>query len=88
MAFEAGRGGSGLEPKLAGLRLTPADFAGPRRVLPDAAAGTPRTSDGSWPGQAPDDSGPRHTGVASISRSSAAGGLRSDDEKRLAESKL
>ena len=34
MAFEAGRGGSGLEPKLAGLRLTPADFAGPRRRTP------------------------------------------------------
>ena len=33
-AFEAGRGGSGLEPKLAGLRLTPADFAGPRRRTP------------------------------------------------------
>ena len=34
MAFEADRGGSGLEPKLAGLRLTPADFAGPRRRTP------------------------------------------------------
>ena len=34
MAFEAGRGGSGLEPKMAGLRLTPADFAGPRRRTP------------------------------------------------------
>ena len=34
MTFEAGRGGSGLEPKLAGLRLTPADFAGPRRRTP------------------------------------------------------
>ena len=34
MAFEAGRGGSGLEPKLAGLRLTPADFAGRRRRTP------------------------------------------------------
>ena len=34
MPFEAGRGGSGLEPKLAGLRLTPADFAGPRRRTP------------------------------------------------------
>ena len=34
MAFEAGRGGSGLVPKLAGLRLTPADFAGPRRRTP------------------------------------------------------
>ena len=34
MVFEAGRGGSGLEPKLAGLRLTPADFAGHRRRTP------------------------------------------------------
>ena len=34
MAFEADSGGSGLEPKLAGLRLTPADFAGPRRRTP------------------------------------------------------
>ena len=34
MAFEAGRGGSGLEPKLAGLRLTPADLAGRRRRTP------------------------------------------------------
>ena len=34
MAFEAGRGGSGLGPKLAGLRLTPPDFAGRRRRTP------------------------------------------------------
>ena len=42
MAFEAGRGGSGLEPKLAGLRLTPADF---RRTPPPDPPG-PRTDPG------------------------------------------
>ena len=41
-AFEAGRGGSGLEPKLAGLRLTPADF---RRTPPPDPPG-PRTDPG------------------------------------------
>ena len=42
MAFEADRGGSGLEPKLAGLRLTPADF---RRTPPPDPPG-PRTDPG------------------------------------------
>ena len=42
MAFEAGRGGSGLEPKLAGLRLTPAEI---RRTPPPDPPG-PRTDPG------------------------------------------
>ena len=42
MAFEAGRGGSGLEPKLAVLRLTPAEI---RRTPPPDPPG-PRTDPG------------------------------------------
>ena len=48
MAFETGRGGSGLEPKPCRTSADPGGFSA------DAAAGPPRTSDGSWPDQAPD----------------------------------